>query len=85
VKKLMAVVLIGGSWMLCGATAHAQTTPPKENTTHAISDQDLNMLRKDLRSKKKTINRCELETDRHGSGKVLASIRPVREGADRDQ
>jgi len=61
VKKLMAVVLIGGSWMLCGATAHAQTTPPKENTTHVISDQDLNMLRKDLRSKRKQLIAANLK------------------------
>ena len=54
-KKLMAVVLIGGSWMLSGATARAQTAPPKESTTHVISDQDLNMLRKDLRSKRKQL------------------------------
>ena len=60
-KKLMAVVLIGGSWMLCGATARAQTTPPKESTTHVISDQDLNMLRKDLRSKRKQLIAANLK------------------------
>ena len=54
-KKLMAVVLIGGSWMLSGVTARAQTTLPKESTAHVISDQDLNLLRKDLRSKRKQL------------------------------
>ena len=54
-NRLMAVVLMGGSWMLSGATARAQTTPPKESTTHVISDQDLNLLRKDLRSKRKQL------------------------------
>jgi len=61
VKKLMAVVLIGGSWMLSGATARAQTAPPKESTTHVISDQDLNMLRKDLRSKRKQLIAANLK------------------------
>ena len=41
--------------MLSGATARAQTTPPKESTAHAISDQDLNLFRQDLRSKRKQL------------------------------
>jgi len=55
VKKLVAVVLIAGSWMLSGATARAQATQPKESTTHVISDKDLNLLRKDLRSQRKQL------------------------------
>ena len=67
-KKLMAVVLIGGSWMLSGATARAQTTPPKESTTHVICDQDLNLLRKDLRSKRKQLIAANLKlTDTEAS------------------
>ena len=54
-NKLLAVVLIGGPWMLSWATACAQTTSPKENTNHVISDQDMNLLRKDLRSKRKQL------------------------------
>jgi hypothetical protein len=55
VKKLLAVVLIGAAWMLSAAIAHAQTTPQKESAMHAISDQDIDLLRKDLRSKRKQL------------------------------
>lgn len=54
-NKLIAAVLIGGVWTLGGATARAQTTSPKDNTAHIISDQDINLLRKDLRSKRKQL------------------------------
>ena len=60
-NKLLAVVLIGGAWMLSAATARAQTTPARESTTHAISDQDLNLLRKDLRSKRKQLIAANLK------------------------
>jgi hypothetical protein len=52
-KKRLAVALLGG-WMLSAAVVSAQTTI-KENTTQAISDQDLNLLRKDLRAKRKQL------------------------------
>lgn len=54
-KKLVAVILIEGAWMLSAATAHAQTTPQKDSATHTISSQDLDLLRKDLRSKRKQL------------------------------
>ena len=60
-KKLVAVVLIGGSWMLSGATARAQTAPSGESTTRVISDQDVNLLRKDLRSKRKQLIAANLK------------------------
>ena len=60
-NKLMAVVLISGLWTLCGATARAQTTSPKQNTSHVISDQDMNLLRKDLRSKRKQLIAANLK------------------------
>ena len=60
-KKLVAVVLIGGSWMLSGATVRAQTTPPKEGDSHVIRDQDLNLLRQDLRSKRKQLIAANLK------------------------
>ena len=47
--------------MLSGATVRAQTTSPKDNTTHAISDQDINLLRKDLRSKRKQLIAANLK------------------------
>ena len=60
-KQLLAVVLIAGSWMLSGATARAQTASPKNSTTHVISDQDLNLLRKDLRSQRKQLIAANLQ------------------------
>jgi hypothetical protein len=56
----MAVVL-GTSWMLGGPTASAQHTPPQESTTHVISNQDLNLLRQDLRSKRKQLIAANLK------------------------
>jgi hypothetical protein len=55
VKKLLALVLIGGSCILSGAAVHAQTTDAEKGTTHVISDQDLSLLRKDLRAKRKQL------------------------------
>ena len=54
-NRVLAVLLIVGFWTLGGAIVHAQTTSPKERTTRVISDQDLNLLRKDLRSKRKQL------------------------------
>jgi hypothetical protein len=61
VKKLMAVVLMGASWMLGGPTASAQNPPPQESTTHVIKDQDLKLLRQDLRSKRKQLIAANLK------------------------
>jgi hypothetical protein len=61
VKKLLVLVLLGGSWILSDATARAQTTSPKESTPHVISDQDLNLFRKDLRSKRKQLIAANLK------------------------
>ena len=60
-KKLMAVVLMGTSWMLSGPTPSAQENPPQENATHVISDQDLNLLRQDIRSKRKQLIAANLK------------------------
>jgi hypothetical protein len=51
----MAVALILGSWMLSTATSRAQTTTTADKTNHVISDQELDLLRKDLRSKRKQL------------------------------
>lgn len=58
---LMTLVLISGTWMLSGARARAQATPPKENSARVISDQDLDLLRKDLRSKRKQLIAANLK------------------------
>jgi hypothetical protein len=54
VKKLLAVLIVG-SWVLSGTAARAQTPAQKESTAHVISDQDMDLLRKDLRSKRKQL------------------------------
>ncbi len=61
VKKLMAVVLMGASCVLGGPTASAQNTPPQESTTPVIKDQDLKLLRQDLRSKRKQLIAANLK------------------------
>jgi hypothetical protein len=61
VKKQMAVVLIAASWMLGGPTLRAQQAQPQDSTTHVISDQDLNLLRQDLRSKRKQLIAANLK------------------------
>ena len=67
-NKLLAVVLIGGAWTLSAATAHAQTTQQTPSVTHAISDQDIALLRKDLRSQRKQLIAANLQlTDTEAS------------------
>jgi hypothetical protein len=61
VKKLRAVVLMGASWMLSGPTPSAQENPPQESATQVISNQDLNLLRQDLRSKRKQLIAANLK------------------------
>jgi len=53
VNRFLAVVLMAASCMLSGPIAHAQTTSSVND--HVISDQDLNLLRKDIRSKRKQL------------------------------
>jgi len=61
VKKLLAVILMGTGWMLNGGTATAQTTPPQDSDTHVIKKQDLDLLRQDLRSKRKQLIAANLK------------------------
>jgi hypothetical protein len=62
VKKLMTVVLVGISWILIGATASAQTVAPRESSSRGtISNQDLELLRKDLRAKRKQLIAANLK------------------------
>jgi hypothetical protein len=55
VKKLLMVMLMGTAWMLSGAAANAQEAAPQQSNPHVISDQDMQLLRKDLRSKRKQL------------------------------
>ncbi len=54
VKQLLAVLIVG-SWLLSGTAARAQKPAQKESTTLVISNQDMDLLRKDLRSKRKQL------------------------------
>jgi hypothetical protein len=47
--------------MLSGATAEAQSATTKQNNSHMISDEQINLLRKDLRSKRKQLIAANLE------------------------
>src|SRR5246127_1237003 len=60
VKKLLAVLIVG-SWVLSGTAARAQTPAQKESTTHVMSNQDMDLLRKDLRSKRKQLIAANLK------------------------
>jgi hypothetical protein len=55
VNKLVALALLAGLWTLSGATARAQTSSSKGNENHLIKDRDLNLLRQDLRAKRKQL------------------------------
>ena len=58
-NRLVAVVLMGSS-MLNAGIVRAQTTS-QQGSNHVISDQDLNLLRKDLRSKRKQLIAANLK------------------------
>ena len=60
-KKLLAAVLIAMSGMLIGTTASAQTLVPQESSSHPITNQDLNLLRQDLRAKRKQLIAANLK------------------------
>ncbi len=69
VKKLVAVIVLGVSWMLFGVTSRAQTVMPQESSSSGamISTQDLELLRKDLRAKRKELIATNLKlTDAEG-------------------
>ena len=77
-KKLVAVVFIGASWMVFGITSRARTVAPQESSSHGsvISKQDLDLLRKDLRAKRKELIAANLkltETKRKDSGRCTTS------------
>ena len=60
-KKLMIVVLMVGALMSWGAKANIQTARPQEGAQHVISSQDLDLLRKDLRSQRKQLIAANLK------------------------
>lgn len=47
--------------MLAASTAHAQAIAQEQSATHAISDQEIDLLRKDLRAKRKQLITANLK------------------------
>lgn len=53
--KKLAVALLVGAGLMIGPRPSAQTAAPQDSTPHVISDQDLNLLRQDIRSQRKQL------------------------------
>ena len=62
-RKLVAVVVVVASWMLFGVTSRAQTLVPQESSSRgaAMSKQDMDLLRKDLRAKRRELTAANLK------------------------
>ena len=58
-KRLFVVLMIAGVSIVCGARANAQAA--QESNPHVISNQDLDLLRRDIRSKKKQLVAANLK------------------------
>jgi hypothetical protein len=56
---LEVTMIVAGAWAAGVTVANAQTTPPAASATdadqHRISSQDLDLMRKDIRSQKKQL------------------------------
>lgn len=63
VNKLVAAVLLGMSWMLFGVASSAQTVMPQESSSRGavMSRQDIELLRKDLRAKRRALTAANLK------------------------
>ncbi len=60
-KNYLIFVVLAGAGMAFGGTANAQTAPSQANDPHVISNQDLELLRKDIRSQKKQLVAANLK------------------------
>lgn len=60
-KKAIAAVLMVGAGFVIGPRTSAQTAAPQENAPHVISSQDLDLLRKDIRSQRKQLIAANLK------------------------
>ena len=58
-KEHLVVAMVAFAWLACSVSAQAQTATeplaPQDKEQHVISAQDLDMLRKDIRSQKKQL------------------------------
>ena len=57
----MIVVLIAGTAVPCGMKSNVQTPSSQETQPRVISDRDIDLLRKDLRSKRKQLVAANLK------------------------
>ena len=60
-KILMTVVLMAGTAVPCGVNANIQTASSQETASRVISDRDVELLRRDLRSKRKQLVAANLK------------------------
>ena len=60
-KLLMMIVLLVTAAISVGMRANVQTAPQKESAQHVISDRDLDLIRKDLRSTRKQLIASNLQ------------------------
>ena len=75
-KKLLAISICA-LWMLVGVGASAQTLEPRESSSHGVNNRDLDLLRQDLRVKRKatliTTNLKLTQAEAAGSGPCMSS------------
>ena len=60
-KKLAAIILLAGSCLFTGATASAQSLVQQESSSRPMNTQDLDLLRQDLRAKRKQLITANLK------------------------
>ena len=62
-KKTVALMVLAGACLVCGPKAHAQATskPPSASDSQTATDQDIQLLRQDIRSKKKQLIAANLK------------------------
>jgi len=58
---MLVLLLTGTIWVLIATTASAQTLVPQESSSHGVSNNDLNLLRQDLRAKRKQLIAANLK------------------------
>jgi len=61
VKRVMAAVLMVGAGLVIAPRTSAQTAASQESSPHVISNQDLDLLRKDIRSQRKQLIAANLK------------------------
>src|SRR5215469_1766150 len=61
VKKVMAAVLMAAAGLVMGVRTNAQAAAPQGDSQHVISNQDLDLLRKDIRSQRKQLIAANLK------------------------